>query len=282
MRTTILPFTGPRRALGRTGAAVLVAALLAGCTPESAPEDDAAPAAAGLDTDAAKASYSLGYRFAENVERQFAEDIESDAFVRGVQDRLTGADPAVTDAEAERVLTAMMEQRQAQAATEALANLEEGLEYLEENAEREEVQVTESGLQYEVLEEGDGPKPEATDLVTTHYRGQLVNGTVFDSSYARGEPATFPLNQVIPGWTEGLQLMSQGASYRFFIPPDLAYGDRGAGTIPPNSTLIFEVELLDVQSPEEAAAAAADEPAADSSAAAAAEEAEPAAGDTAP
>ena len=118
--------------------------------------------------------------------------------------------------------------------------------FLAENGKREEVTTTESGLQYEVLEEGDGAQPTREDQVTVHYKGELLDGTVFDSSYDRGEPATFPLNRVIPGWTEGLQLMQVGAKYRFYIPPELGYGARDTGTIPPNSTLIFQVELLSI------------------------------------
>jgi len=227
------------------GAAALLA-FAAGCQ-QGGDATEAAPEP--LASDADKASYSLGYRFAENVQRQFPGDIEAEAFVRGVRDQLAGSAAEVGDEEAERVLTAMMEARQAEAASQALENLDEGLAFLEENAEREEVTALESGLQYEVLEAGEGDKPEPTDTVTTHYEGRLIDGTVFDSSYARGEPASFPLNRVIPGWTEGLQLMSPGAKYRLYVPPDLAYGDRAAGEIPPNSTLIFDVELLDVESP---------------------------------
>lgn len=252
----------------RLVAAALGVLLLAGCDADSAgTETGPAPGAEseagaapeqGLGDDAAKASYSLGYRFAENVQRQFPEDIQSKAFVRGVEDQLNGSDAVVDEAEAERVLTAMMEARQAEAANQALKNLEDGLAYLEKNAEREEVTALESGLQYEVLEQGDGDKPAATDTVTTHYEGRLVDGTVFDSSYQRGEPASFPLNRVIPGWTEGLQLMPTGAKYRFFVPPELAYGDRAAGPVPPNSTLIFDVELIGVNDP---GAAEAEQPA---------------------
>lgn len=242
-------------------AALLVAlSLAAGCDTDGAgartdvdaeAEPGAAPPAGdpALADDAAKASYSLGYRFAENVQRQFPGDIESESFVRGVRDVLSGKDAAVEDAEAERVLTAMMEARQAKAANQALETLEEGLAFLEKNAEREEVTTLESGLQYEVLEEGEGEKPSASDTVTTHYEGRLIDGTVFDSSYQRGEPATFPLNRVIAGWTEGVQLMSTGAKYRLYVPADLAYGDQGAGSIPPNSTLVFDVELLEIGEP---------------------------------
>ena len=119
-------------------------------------------------------------------------------------------------------------------------------DFLAENGKKEEVTTTESGLQYEVLEEGDGAQPTRQDQVTVHYKGELLDGTVFDSSYDRGEPATFPLNRVIPGWTEGVQLMKVGAKYKFYIPPELGYGSRDQGKIPPNSTLIFQVELLSI------------------------------------
>ena len=122
---------------------------------------------------------------------------------------------------------------------------EEGAKFLEENGQRAEVKTTASGLQYEVLTEGTGPKPSgSTARVTVHYEGRLINGNVFDSSYKRNQPATFGLNQVITGWTEGVQLMPQGSKYRFFIPSDMGYGNRGSGSIPPNATLIFDVELL--------------------------------------
>jgi len=233
------------RCAGVAVAAVITVAL-AGCTGNGNGDGEAAPAAP-LQDDRAKASYSLGYRFTENVHRQFDEEIEDEAFVLGVRDSLAGSEPQVDDTEAERVLMALMEARQASLAGNALRNLEEGLAFLEQNAQREGVTALESGLQYEVLEAAEGPRPNAEDVVTTHYEGRLIDGTVFDSSYARGEPASFPLNRVIPGWTEALQLMSPGAKYRLFVPPHLAYGDRPAGEIPPNSTLIFDVELLEIE-----------------------------------
>ena len=127
-------------------------------------------------------------------------------------------------------------------------NMDKGIAFLETNAKKEGVKTTASGLQYEVIKEGEGPKPKATDEVKVHYHGTLIDGKVFDSSVERGEPAEFPLNRVIPGWTEGVQLMPKGAKYRFFIPYDLAYGERGAGAdIKPYSALVFEVELLDIK-----------------------------------
>lgn len=241
------------RALRRAALPVLLGALLAGCD-AGGPDAPEAVEPAPLADDSAKAAYSMGYRFADNVRQQFPGELDGDAFVRGVSDRLSDRDAAVHQAEAERVITELLEAREAEAASQALATLEEGLSYLEENAQREDVVVLESGLQYEVLEEGEGPKPEATDTVTTHYEGRLIDGTVFDSSYQRGEPASFPLNRVIAGWTEGLQLMSPGAKYRLYVPASLGYGDRPAGAIPPNSTLIFDVELLEVAESEGEAA----------------------------
>jgi FKBP-type peptidyl-prolyl cis-trans isomerase len=240
------------RLFGLTGVAFAI--VLAGCQKEQAAEgaaqEEGKPAAAdaaGFADDSAKAAYSLGYIFTENVKRQFGDEVDVEAFVRGVRDQFSGATAAVDDQEAERVLNALVEQRQAAAMAESSANLDAGLKYLEENAKREGVVTLDSGLQYEVLEPGEGAKPAAEDTVTTHYEGRLIDGTVFDSSYQRGEPATFPLNRVIPGWTEGLQLMSPGAKYRLYVPAVLAYGDRATGTIPPNSTLVFDVELIKVE-----------------------------------
>lgn len=243
----------PRRRHGSTwlAAAVVAGGLLAGCGTGNADADAAEPAKAdqpALASDADKASYSLGYRFAENVQRQFPDNIDHEAFVRGVADELAGQDSAVDPADAERVLTAMVKAQQAKTASESLHNLNAGLAFLEKNGKRDGVTTTESGLQYEVLRKGKGEKPKPTDTVTTNYEGRLIDGTVFDSSYKRGEPATFPLNRVIPGWTEGLQLMSPGAKYRLYVPADLAYGARGAGPVPPNSALIFDVELLSIGS----------------------------------
>ncbi len=225
--------------------------LLSGCEPgtqgPAEPETVAEPSVTSdLTTDKAKASYSLGYQFAENVRRQLEGSIDDESFLRGVEDSLEGVAMAVSNEEAERALSGLMEARQAAADAEALESLEVGIAFLAENGQREGVVTLDSGLQYEILEEGAGPQPGSTDIVTTHYEGRLIDGTVFDSSYQRGEPASFPLNQVIAGWTEGLQLMPAGSKWRLYVPAGLAYGERAAGQIPPNSTLIFDVELISV------------------------------------
>jgi FKBP-type peptidyl-prolyl cis-trans isomerase len=244
---TVARATGRRaRLAGLVG--VAMAAVLAGCQDAGNSAAEAEPAARpALADDAAKASYSLGYLFADNVARQFGDDIEVEAFILGVRDQLAGEEGVVDEMEAQRVLNALVESRQAAALAEASGNLDAGLKFLEDNSQRDGVVTLPSGLQYEVLNAGEGTSPVAEDTVTTHYEGRLIDGTVFDSSYERGEPATFPLNRVIPGWTEGLQLMAPGAKYRLYVPSELAYGDRPAGTIPPNSTLIFDVELLQVE-----------------------------------
>jgi FKBP-type peptidyl-prolyl cis-trans isomerase len=155
-------------------------------------------------------------------------------------------------------MTAFEKDMQAKLKAAGEKNAAEGAKFLEENKKKEGVKTTSSGLQYKVLKEGTGAQPKATDTVTVNYRGTLINGKEFDSSYQRGQPATFPLNGVIKGWTEGLQLMKQGAKYQLFVPPNLAYGERAAGPdITPNSTLIFEVELLEVKPPPTPAAAPA-------------------------
>lgn len=196
--------------------------------------------------DTPQASYSLGYTIATNVNEQFQGSLDNAAFLAGVQDGFAGTEPQVSEAEAQAAMAVMAQKQQAAAEVRAGSNLEAGLQFLAENGAREGVVTTASGLQYEVLTAAEGPKPSASDTVTTHYHGTLVDGTVFDSSVDRGQPATFALDQVIPGWTEALQLMSVGAKYRLYLPAELAYGARGTRGIQPNSALIFEVELLDI------------------------------------
>jgi FKBP-type peptidyl-prolyl cis-trans isomerase len=208
-------------------------------------EPPARPPAANPDLESAKGrlSYALGLDTGAFLQGQETE-IDADAFCAGLRDGLGTGAPKIAAEEARR----LVEQDRQRAAREAASrNLKAGKKFLEENRMKEGVKVTASGLQYEVLKEGDGPRPAPTDRVTVHYRGTLLNGKEFDSSYGRGQATTFPLNRVIPGWTEGLQLMKVGSKFRFFIPPNLAYGERGAGNvIGPNETLVFEVELLSI------------------------------------
>ena len=189
-------------------------------------------------------SYALGASIAGNLKSQGIDSLNTDAFVKGVQHAIGEDSLFIASDEANSFLREYfntMQERKEKAA------LEEERKFMEKNAEREEVTVTESGLQYEVLEEGDGKQPEKTDRVKVHYHGTLLDGEVFDSSVERGPPSEFALNRVIKGWTEGLQLMKEGAKYKFYIPSELGYGKRGSGNIGPNETLIFEVELIEVK-----------------------------------
>lgn len=232
-----------KRCSGLASALLLVAACSA---PDSPPAADAP-----LETDDAKASYAIGLNLGGQLQPA-ADRLDMGALRRGLEDALAERDPALPQQELGRALQAFSQSVQAeeeeQRAAEGRENVEAGEAYMAENAEREGVQTTESGLQYEVLEEGDGPRPGPEDQVTVHYRGTLIDGTEFDSSYERGEPATFGVGGVIPGFAEGLQLMPVGSTYRFVIPSDLAYGEQGAagGTIGPSETLIFEVELIEI------------------------------------
>lgn len=190
-------------------------------------------------------SYSLGVNIATNIKSQGFDSINAQALAKAVEDVYGNGELLITAESANEVINTYFQAMQAKK-TEAATAV--GRQFLAENGKREGVTTTASGLQYEVLVEGTGAKPLATDQVTVHYTGTLLNGEVFDSSVERGQPATFPLNGVIPGWTEGLQYMSIGSKYKFYIPSDLAYGPRGAGgKIGPNETLIFEVELLGIE-----------------------------------
>jgi FKBP-type peptidyl-prolyl cis-trans isomerase len=179
-------------------------------------------------------------------------DLDAEVLSAAIRDALSGKESRLTDEEMLAAVASLQERTvaamQASIKEKAQKNLAEGEKFLAENKTKEGIKTTDSGLQYKVLEEGEGPSPKAGDTVTVHYRGTLVDGTEFDSSYQRGEPATFPLTGVIPGWTEALQLMKKGSKWVLFIPSELAYGERGAGNrIPPNSTLIFEVEMISYQ-----------------------------------
>jgi FKBP-type peptidyl-prolyl cis-trans isomerase len=196
----------------------------------------------------ARGSYALGVDVGNNIKLLQAE-VDIDAMVEGLRDALSGREPRMSRAEVEQVLreffTKVQQDNAPPASEEQEANLREGEAFLAENRTKDGVIETPSGLQYTVLVEGDGASPEASDSVTVHYEGRLLDGKVFDSSYERNEPATFALNRVIAGWTEGLQLMTVGSKYRFFIPAGLAYGARGFEPgIGPNATLVFDVELL--------------------------------------
>ena len=192
-----------------------------------------------------KISYALGLSMGQNLMGSGVTSLNYQDLAQGIEDVLTKQQPKITYQEAQQVLGQFFQELEAKIAGAAKAD---GEKFLAENAKREGVQVTASGLQYEVLEATIGQKPKATDTVKVHYEGTLIDGTIFDSSYKRGESISFPLNGVIKGWTEGLQLMSVGSKYKFFIPYQLAYGERGAGQqIPPYSALIFTVELLGIE-----------------------------------
>lgn len=191
-----------------------------------------------------KLSYSWGLAMGQQLRGMGLKELNFDDFINAVKCVFDGANPEIEPAEAQKIITDYLKDLEEKASKAAR---EVGEKFLAENKTKEGVKETPSGLQYIVEKEGTGAQPTATDEVTVHYTGKLLDGTVFDSSVSRGEPATFPLNRVIPGWTEGVQLMKEGAKYTFFIPSDLAYGPQGVpNAIPPHSTLIFEVELIKV------------------------------------
>ena len=203
-----------------------------------------------------KVSYSIGLNVGFNLSKQKIA-VNPDAVSAGIKDALAGK-PQMTEAEVKDTMTAFEKDMMEKQKAEGEKNAADGVKFLEENKKKAGVKATASGLQYKPLKEGSGASPKPTDTVTVNYRGTLMDGTEFDSSYKRNEPATFPLNGVIKGWTEGLQLMKKGAKYQFVIPASLAYGERSPGAgIPPNSTLIFEVELLDIKGGAEPAASPA-------------------------
>jgi FKBP-type peptidyl-prolyl cis-trans isomerase FklB len=205
-----------------------------------------------LTTNKQKASYAIGMNWGTGLHRQNI-DVDSAALIQGMKDALAGGKTLLTEDEARAALMQLQkevqEKQQAKAAAEGDANKKEGEAFLAANKSKEGVVTLPSGLQYKILKEGTGPKPTATDSVVCNYKGTLINGTEFDSSYKRGEPATFPVTGVIKGWTEALQLMPVGSKWQLFIPSDLAYGPRGTpgGPIGPNATLIFEVELISIK-----------------------------------
>lgn len=191
-----------------------------------------------------KFSYSIGLGIGQNLASMGIQNLSVEDFAQAITDVLEGNQTAISHQEAREIVNKYFEELEAKMSAAAI---EQGKAFLEENKKREGVVTLPSGLQYEVITEGTGKKPQATDQVRCHYEGTLIDGTLFDSSIKRGEPAVFGVNQVIPGWVEALQLMSEGAKWKLYIPSDLGYGARGAGEmIPPHSTLVFEVELIEV------------------------------------
>ena len=199
-----------------------------------------------LSTDETRVSYGIGRQMGDQLRDNPPPGVSLDALIAGLRDAFAGSPSQVSSEELNASFRVIREIMQAEAAAKAEAAAGAGREYLQENAKRAEVTVLPSGLQFEVLVAGEGAKPGATDQVRTHYHGTLIDGTVFDSSYERGEPAEFPVNGVIAGWVEALQLMNTGSKWRLHVPSELAYGEQAAGSIPPHSTLVFDVELLDI------------------------------------
>ncbi len=208
---------------------------------------------ANLSSQADSLSYSFGFLQGSSLANEGIEDVDLRNYVAGLIKGLDGEEAEIDQMAMQMLIQSyfqeLQEKQMADRAAQADINIAQGRAFLEENLNNDDVFETESGLQYRVLEEGDGPRPSATDRVEVHYRGTLLSDEVFDSSYDRGEPVTFPLNQVIPGWTEGVQLMNVGSRFQFFIPADLAYGNNPPqdSIIPPGAVLIFEVELLDIK-----------------------------------
>jgi FKBP-type peptidyl-prolyl cis-trans isomerase FklB len=194
-----------------------------------------------------KISYIIGRDMATNLQKQGIE-IDSEPFMKGMKEVLEGRPSSLSQQEVQQAMMALQQEMTQKQNASGSENKKAGEDFLAQNKDKEGVKTLPSGLQYQVLQEGSGNSPAASDTVTTHYHGTLIDGTVFDSSYERGQPATFPVNGVIAGWTEALQMMKEGSKWRLFIPSNLAYGTQGAGdAIGPNSTLIFDVELLSVK-----------------------------------
>jgi FKBP-type peptidyl-prolyl cis-trans isomerase FkpA len=241
--------------LNRSALALAVAAALSVAACQKT-EETKAVKAEDLKTDAQKFGYAIGVDLAKSL-KPVKDDVDIKALEAGLDMVFAGSEPVLDDATREQIKNTVAEKLQKKQVEERTAaatkSKAEGEAFLAENGKKEGVKTTASGLQYEVLTEGKGDSPKATDTVTVHYKGTLINGETFDSSYDRGQPVSFPLQNVIPGWTEGLQLMKPGAKYKFVIPSALAYGERGAGAkIGPNATLVFEVELISIGEPKPA------------------------------
>ena len=230
------------------------ALLLTSCSKDAkdAAKTSASPsktssAVAGLESDDQRVSYGVGYNMGSSLGKQHDFDVDKTALKSGLEDGLSGAKTKISEADLQAAFATV--QQKAMAANQAAGekNLTASAAFLAKNKTRSGVTTTASGLQYEIVSRGKGPKPKASDTVEVHYHGTLVDGTVFDSSIERGEPATFPVGNVIKGWTEALQLMSVGDKWKLYVPPDLGYGPRPNGKIPPNSVLIFDVQLLSIK-----------------------------------
>jgi FKBP-type peptidyl-prolyl cis-trans isomerase len=221
-----------RRVLSSLVLAASIVGLLAGCGRSANVKDDKG-----------KYSYALGHQIGNNMKSQNIE-LDINSFAVGLEKALKGDKTIITDEEMREAMRKMAEKRQQAELEVAAKNKEKSEAYLAENAKKEGIKSTASGLQYKVLTEGSGKKPKGEEVVEVHYRGKLIDGTEFDSSHSRGQPSVFPVKAVIPGWTEALQMMPVGSKWELYIPPNLAYGERGNARIPGNSVLVFEVELL--------------------------------------
>jgi FKBP-type peptidyl-prolyl cis-trans isomerase FkpA len=241
-------------------AAASLTVLAAGCKPGEKPAEKteaatdkaaAGKAIPGLPTEKAQVSYMVGMAMAKQLEPA-KDEIDVDLIAKAIKSSLAGEKLLLNDQQAADIAQSFSQKMQAKQIakmmSDAKSNLAAGEAFFAQNAKKPGVQTTSSGLQYQVLTEGKGPKPQPTDTVRVNYKGTLLDGKTFDSSYDRGEPASFPLNQVVPGWQEGIALMPVGSKYKFWIPAKLGYGEKGTpgGPIPPNATLVFEVELLDI------------------------------------
>ncbi|MFV3415381.1 FKBP-type peptidyl-prolyl cis-trans isomerase [Pseudomonas nitroreducens] len=241
----------------RLAAAIaLVGLVLAGCDKQAAEVE--------LKTPAQKASYGIGLNMGKSLAQEGMNDLDSKAVALGIEDAVGKQKQKLTDEELTEAFTALQKRAEEQVAKKNSEALEAGKKFLEENGKREGVVTTKSGLQYEVVKKADGPQPKASDVVTVHYEGKLVDGTVFDSSIQRGSPIDLPVGGVIPGWVEALQLMHVGEKIKLFIPSELAYGAQSPSpTIPANSVLVFDLELLAIKDPNQPDAAEAPAPAAE-------------------
>ncbi|WP_413813848.1 FKBP-type peptidyl-prolyl cis-trans isomerase [Stutzerimonas balearica] len=220
-------------------AVALVGLVLAGCDSQTSVE---------LDTPAQKASYGIGLNMGKSLAQEGMDDLDSKAVALGIEDAIGKKEQKLTDEQLMEAFSALQKRAEERMAEANAKAAEAGKKFLEENAKREGVKTTASGLQYEVIKSAEGPQPTADDIVTVHYEGTLTDGTVFDSSIKRGTPIDLPVGGVIPGWVEGLQLMHVGEKYKLYIPSDLAYGEQSPSPlIPANSVLVFELELLDIK-----------------------------------